>query len=38
MALLWAAAGNYGVVVWTLLGLSLLALAFWIAAVSGHRA
>jgi MFS family permease len=37
MAWLWAAAGGYGIVVWTLLVLSLVALAFWIAAVSGRR-
>jgi MFS family permease len=38
VALLWALAGDYDAVVWTLLGLSLAALAFWIAAVSGRAA
>jgi predicted MFS family arabinose efflux permease len=37
VALIWAAAGGYGAVVWTLLILSLIALGFWLAAVS-HRA
>ena len=37
VALIWAASGNYGAVVWTLLVLSLIALVFWIAAVAGRR-
>lgn len=37
MALIWSAVGNYSAVVWTLLALSLVAVAFWVAAVSGPR-
>lgn len=38
MALLWAATGNYSLVVWTLFSLAVIAVAFWIAAASSRRA
>lgn len=37
VALIWAAAGSYGAVVWTLLALSMVAVVFWSIAVSGRR-
>jgi len=37
MALLWAASGNYSLVIWALLALSLIAVVFWFIAVSGRR-
>lgn len=38
MASIWAFTGGYGAVVWTLFVLTLVALAFWLAAVTERRA